>query len=132
MAFNLGASSCVAGPSKTRYKNIISHNPCAVIGPSRVNVCVLPRYSSALGVSALKKDVAVSAKRKDASTETRSEKKRKSALEEIIEVETCTCDAFECSPASCRDAFMFPDGGEEEEAAAAGTDGLLAAAQHCG
>lgn len=51
-------------------------------------MCFLPHYSSALGVSALKKDVAVSAKRKDTSSETRSEKKRKSALEEIIEVET--------------------------------------------
>ncbi|XP_003972738.1 DNA/RNA-binding protein KIN17 [Takifugu rubripes] len=60
VAFNLGASLCVAGPSKT---------------------------SSALGVSALKKDVAVSVKRKDTSSDTRSEKKRKSALEEIIEME---------------------------------------------
>lgn len=50
-------------------------------------MCVFHRYSSALGVSALKKDVAVSAKRKDTGSETRSEKKRKSALEEIIEVE---------------------------------------------
>lgn len=88
MAFNLGASSCVAGPSKPRYKNIISYNPSAVIGLSWFNVCFLPLSSSALGVSALRKDVAVSAKRKDTSSETRSEKKRKSALEEIIEVET--------------------------------------------
>lgn len=74
---------------ENQVQNIISHNPCAVIGLSRVNVWfLLPRYSSALGVSALKKDVAVSTKRKDTSLETRSEKKRKSALEEIIEVET--------------------------------------------
>lgn len=74
----------------------------------------------------------MSAKRKDGSSEPRSEKKRKSALEEIIEVETWTCDALEASPLSRRDVFVFSDGGEEEEAAAAGADGILAAAQHCG
>lgn len=61
VAFNLGASSCVAGPSKT---------------------------SSALSASALKA-AASSTKRKDPSSgsDSRAEKKRKSALEEIIEME---------------------------------------------
>ncbi|XP_054480297.1 DNA/RNA-binding protein KIN17 [Anoplopoma fimbria] len=61
VAFNLGASSSVAGPSKS---------------------------SSALGASALKAAAAASStKRKDTSSETRSEKKKKSALEEIMEME---------------------------------------------
>lgn len=61
VAFNLGASSSVAGPSKT---------------------------SSALGASALKAaSAAASTKRKDTSSDTRGEKKKKSALEEIIEME---------------------------------------------
>uniref|UniRef100_UPI0037E91BCC DNA/RNA-binding protein KIN17 n=1 Tax=Semicossyphus pulcher TaxID=241346 RepID=UPI0037E91BCC len=61
VAFNLGASSSVAGPSKS---------------------------SSALGASALK-SAASSAKRKDTSSgsEFRAEKKKKSALEEIMELE---------------------------------------------
>ncbi|KAK5849055.1 hypothetical protein PBY51_008729 [Eleginops maclovinus] len=60
VAFNLGASSSVAGPSKS---------------------------SSALGASALKAAAASSTKRKDTSTDTRGEKKKKSALEEIMEME---------------------------------------------
>ncbi|KAG8005507.1 DNA/RNA-binding protein KIN17 [Nibea albiflora] len=68
VAFNLGASSCIAGPSKS---------------------------SSALGASALKAAASSSSssssstKRKDTSSgsESRSEKKKKSALEEIIEME---------------------------------------------
>ncbi|XP_072233541.1 DNA/RNA-binding protein KIN17 [Leuresthes tenuis] len=66
VAFNLGASSCVAGPSKS---------------------------SSLLGASALKAAAATSSsssvKRKDASSgsDSRREKKKKSALEEIIEME---------------------------------------------
>ncbi|XP_035531485.1 DNA/RNA-binding protein KIN17 [Morone saxatilis] len=65
IAFNLGASSCVAGPSKS---------------------------SSALGASALKAAAASSSsstKRKDtsSSSDSRSDKKKKSALEEIIEME---------------------------------------------
>ncbi|KAM6896513.1 DNA/RNA-binding protein KIN17 isoform 1-T1 [Lycodopsis pacificus] len=62
VAFNMGASSSVAGPSKS---------------------------SSALGASALKAAAAAasSTKRKDASSDTRSEKKKKSALEEIMEME---------------------------------------------
>ncbi|CAF88923.1 unnamed protein product, partial [Tetraodon nigroviridis] len=61
VAFNLGASLCVAGPSKA---------------------------SPAVGVGALKKEAAAaSVKRKDASSESKTEKKRKSALEEIIEME---------------------------------------------
>ncbi|XP_023134218.1 DNA/RNA-binding protein KIN17 [Amphiprion ocellaris] len=59
VAFNLGASSSVAGPS---------------------------RSSSALGASALKA-ASTSVKRKDTSSDTRGEKKKKSALEEIIEME---------------------------------------------
>lgn len=90
MAFNLGASSCVAGPSKPRYfVNRISHNAAGIVGLSLWNPCFSPFCSPALGVSALKKEAAVaSAKRKDASlsSEARSERKRKSALEEIIEV----------------------------------------------
>ncbi|KAK1906264.1 DNA/RNA-binding protein KIN17 [Dissostichus eleginoides] len=58
VAFNLGASSSVAGPSKS---------------------------SSALGASALKAAASSSAKRKDTSADTRGEKKKKSALEEIME-----------------------------------------------
>lgn len=91
VAFNLGASSCVAGPSKTRYSNIISHNLSGIVGLSWFNTEFQPFCSPALGVGALKKEAAaaavVSTKRKDASSESRSEKKRKSALEEIIEVE---------------------------------------------
>lgn len=34
VAFNLGASLCVAGPSKTRYSNITSHNPAGIVGLS--------------------------------------------------------------------------------------------------
>ncbi|XP_008300845.1 DNA/RNA-binding protein KIN17 isoform X1 [Stegastes partitus] len=60
VAFNLGACSAVAGPSK----------------PS----------SSALGASALKA-ASSSVKRKDTSSDSRGEKKKKSALEEIIEME---------------------------------------------
>ncbi|TMS02816.1 DNA/RNA-binding protein KIN17 [Larimichthys crocea] len=69
VAFNLSASSCVAGPSKS---------------------------SSALGASALKAAAASSSsssssstKRKDtpSGSDSRSEKKKKSALEEIIEME---------------------------------------------
>ncbi|XP_010778069.1 DNA/RNA-binding protein KIN17 [Gymnodraco acuticeps] len=60
VAFNLGASSSVAGPSKS---------------------------SSALGASALKAAASSSAKRKDTSADTRGEKKKKSALEEIMEME---------------------------------------------
>uniref|UniRef100_A0A671XVV4 Kin17 DNA and RNA binding protein n=1 Tax=Sparus aurata TaxID=8175 RepID=A0A671XVV4_SPAAU len=64
IAFNLGASACVAGPSKP---------------------------SSALGASALKAAAAAAAssstKRKDAGSDSRSEKKKKSALEEIMEME---------------------------------------------
>lgn len=37
VAFNLGASSCVAGPSKTRYSNIISHNLSGIVGLSWFN-----------------------------------------------------------------------------------------------
>ncbi|XP_059181775.1 DNA/RNA-binding protein KIN17 [Centropristis striata] len=59
VAFNLGASSSVAGPSKS---------------------------SSALSAGALKA-AASSTKRKDTSSDTRGEKKKKSALEEIIEME---------------------------------------------
>lgn len=59
VAFNLGASSCVAGPSKS---------------------------SSVLGASALKA-ASSSVKRKDPSSDSRGEKKKKSALEEIIEME---------------------------------------------
>lgn len=64
IAFNLGASACVAGPSKS---------------------------SSALGASALKAAAAAAAssstKRKDTGSDSRSEKKKKSALEEIMEME---------------------------------------------
>ncbi|XP_075900278.1 DNA/RNA-binding protein KIN17 [Nelusetta ayraudi] len=62
VAFNLGASSSTAGPSKP---------------------------SSALTGSALKAAAAASVKRKDtsSSSDSRGEKKRKSALEEIIEME---------------------------------------------
>lgn len=62
VAFNLGASSSVAGPSKS---------------------------SSTLGASALKAAAAASSstKRKDTSLDTRGEKKKKSALEEIMEME---------------------------------------------
>ncbi|XP_026182791.1 DNA/RNA-binding protein KIN17 [Mastacembelus armatus] len=62
VVFNLGASSCVAGPSKS---------------------------SSVMGASALKAAASTSTKRKDtSSSETRGEKKKKkSALEEIIEME---------------------------------------------
>uniref|UniRef100_A0AAQ4P7F2 DNA/RNA-binding protein KIN17 n=1 Tax=Gasterosteus aculeatus aculeatus TaxID=481459 RepID=A0AAQ4P7F2_GASAC len=61
VAFNMGASACVAGPSKS---------------------------SAALGASALKAAAAAAAatKRKDASSDTRGDKKKKSALEEIMEV----------------------------------------------
>ncbi|XP_068162663.1 DNA/RNA-binding protein KIN17 isoform X1 [Antennarius striatus] len=61
IAFNLGASSCVAGPSKA---------------------------SSALGASALKA-AAASTKRKDtsSSSDSRVDKRKKSALEEIMEME---------------------------------------------
>ncbi|XP_008300846.1 DNA/RNA-binding protein KIN17 isoform X2 [Stegastes partitus] len=59
VAFNLGACSAVAGPSKP---------------------------SSALGASALKA-ASSSVKRKDTSSDSRGEKKKKSALEEIIEME---------------------------------------------
>lgn len=59
VAFNLGASACVAGPS---------------------------RSSSVLGASALKA-ASSSVKRKDTSSDARGEKKKKSALEEIIEME---------------------------------------------
>ncbi|XP_022063913.1 DNA/RNA-binding protein KIN17 [Acanthochromis polyacanthus] len=59
VAFNLGASSSVAGPS---------------------------RSSSVLGASALKA-ASSSVKRKDTSSDARGEKKKKSALEEIIEME---------------------------------------------
>lgn len=48
-------------------------------------VCLL--FSSALGASALKAAASSSAKRKDTSADTRGEKKKKSALEEIMEVE---------------------------------------------
>uniref|UniRef100_A0AAQ6AG91 DNA/RNA-binding protein KIN17 n=1 Tax=Amphiprion ocellaris TaxID=80972 RepID=A0AAQ6AG91_AMPOC len=58
VAFNLGASSSVAGPSRSRY-----------------------RVSDAL------KAASTSVKRKDTSSDTRGEKKKKSALEEIIEME---------------------------------------------
>lgn len=37
VVFNLGAASCVAGPSKTRYSNIISHNPAGIVGLSCFN-----------------------------------------------------------------------------------------------
>ncbi|KAA8580369.1 hypothetical protein FQN60_005904, partial [Etheostoma spectabile] len=61
VAFNLGASSSVAGPSKS---------------------------SASLGPSALKAAAASSStKRKDTSSDTRGEKKKKSALEEIMEME---------------------------------------------
>ncbi|XP_034719361.1 DNA/RNA-binding protein KIN17 [Etheostoma cragini] len=62
VAFNLGASSSVAGPSKS---------------------------SASLGHSALKAAAASSSstKRKDTSSDTRGEKKKKSALEEIMEME---------------------------------------------
>lgn len=63
VAFNLGASCSIAGPSKS---------------------------SSVLGASALKAAAAAassSTKRKDTSSDTRGEKKKKSALEEIIEME---------------------------------------------
>ncbi|KAM3588134.1 uncharacterized protein V6R79_022282 [Siganus canaliculatus] len=61
VAFNLGASACVAGPSKS---------------------------SSTLGASALKAAASSSStKRKDASSDSRPEKKKKSALEEIMEME---------------------------------------------
>lgn len=66
VAFNLGASACVAGPSKS---------------------------SSALGANALKaapsSSASASTKRKDASSssDSRAEKKKKSALEEIMEME---------------------------------------------
>ncbi|GAA6231416.1 DNA/RNA-binding protein KIN17 [Lates japonicus] len=62
VAFNLGASSSVAGPSKS---------------------------SSVLGASALKTAASSSTKRKDtsSSSDSRGEKKKKSALEEIIEME---------------------------------------------
>lgn len=89
VAFNLGASSAVAGPSKPRCSNIICHNPAGVVGLSCLNACFQPLCSPALGAGALKEAAAAavaSAKRKDTSSEPRSEKKRKSALEEIIEV----------------------------------------------
>lgn len=61
VAFNMGTSSSVAGPSKS---------------------------SSGLGASALKAAAAASStKRKDTSSDTRGEKKKKSALEEIMEME---------------------------------------------
>ncbi|XP_018550405.1 DNA/RNA-binding protein KIN17 [Lates calcarifer] len=62
VAFNLGASSSIAGPSKS---------------------------SSVLGASALKTAASSSTKRKDtsSSSDSRGEKKKKSALEEIIEME---------------------------------------------
>ncbi|KAM8909937.1 DNA/RNA-binding protein KIN17 [Spinachia spinachia] len=62
VAFNMGASACVAGPSKS---------------------------SAALGASALKAAAAAAAstKRKDTSGEARGDKKKKSALEEIMEME---------------------------------------------
>ncbi|XP_071358228.1 DNA/RNA-binding protein KIN17 [Trachinotus anak] len=62
VAFNLGASSSLAGPS---------------------------RSSSVLGASALKTAASSSTKRKDTSSgsDSRGEKKRKSALEEIMEME---------------------------------------------
>lgn len=91
VAFNLGAAACVAGPSKPRYGHIICHNLAGVGGLSHFDVCVSPSCSPVLGVSALKKEAAAAAaappaKKKDAGSESRSEKKRKSALEEIIEV----------------------------------------------
>lgn len=48
VAFNLGASSCVAGPSKPRYKNVISHNP-SVIGLSWFNVCFFSSFQFCSG-----------------------------------------------------------------------------------
>ncbi|XP_029350708.1 DNA/RNA-binding protein KIN17 [Echeneis naucrates] len=62
VAFNLGATSCIAGPSKS---------------------------SSVLGASALKTAASSSTKRKEpsSSSDSRGEKKKKSALEEIIEME---------------------------------------------
>ncbi|XP_068611362.1 DNA/RNA-binding protein KIN17 [Brachionichthys hirsutus] len=62
VAFNLGASSCTAGPSKA---------------------------SSALGPSALKAAAAASTKRKEPppGSDPRADKKKKSALEEIMEME---------------------------------------------
>ncbi|XP_070709891.1 DNA/RNA-binding protein KIN17 [Pempheris klunzingeri] len=62
IAFNLGASSSVAGPSKS---------------------------SSGLGATALKTAASSSTKRKDTSSglDSRAEKKKKSALEEIMEME---------------------------------------------
>ncbi|XP_040002822.1 DNA/RNA-binding protein KIN17 isoform X2 [Xiphias gladius] len=62
VAFNLGASSSIAGPSKS---------------------------SSSLGASALKTAASSSTKRKDtsSSSDSRGEKKKKSALEEIMEME---------------------------------------------
>ncbi|XP_037317909.2 DNA/RNA-binding protein KIN17 [Pungitius pungitius] len=62
VAFNMGASACVAGPSKS---------------------------SAALGASALRAAAAAAAstKRKDTSSDSRGDKKKKSALEEIMEME---------------------------------------------
>ncbi|KAL6116621.1 kin [Pungitius sinensis] len=60
VAFNMGASACVAGPSKS---------------------------SAALGASALRAAAAASSKRKDTSSDSRGDKKKKSALEEIMEME---------------------------------------------
>lgn len=86
VAFNLGASLCVAGPSKARYLNKTCHHLAAIAGLSRFNADFC---SPAVGVGALKKEAAAATvKRKDASSESKTEKKRKSALEEIIEVET--------------------------------------------
>uniref|UniRef100_A0A3P9LVB0 DNA/RNA-binding protein KIN17 n=1 Tax=Oryzias latipes TaxID=8090 RepID=A0A3P9LVB0_ORYLA len=63
VVFNLGASACVAGPSK----------PSSVLGPSALKAAAAPP----------------SVKRKDppSSSDSKSEKKKKSALEEIIEME---------------------------------------------
>ncbi|XP_078098968.1 DNA/RNA-binding protein KIN17 isoform X2 [Sander vitreus] len=64
VAFNLGASSSVAGPSKSS----------ASLGPSALKAAASSSSSS-------------STKRKDTSSDTRGEKKKKSALEEIMEME---------------------------------------------
>ncbi|KAF1372162.1 hypothetical protein PFLUV_G00262320 [Perca fluviatilis] len=65
VAFNLGASSSVAGPSKSS----------ASLGPSALKAAASSSSSSS------------STKRKDTSSDTRGEKKKKSALEEIMEME---------------------------------------------
>lgn len=98
VAFNLSTAPCVAGPSKARYPHIICDNPAAIIGLSHFTIAFNTFCSPALGVSALRKEAAAaaSAKRKDTSSESKPEKKRKSALEEIIEVEIIEQgDAFE-------------------------------------